>query len=88
MQVMPMAAEIADPDCFCNPAARIATCLRHGLPAETELFGYGFDLNSTAIRKNLMGAFEAFQRAFPEPHLPASFSRTSASHHLSVKSSC
>ena len=47
------------------------------------LFGYGFDLNSTAIRKNPMGALEAFQRAFPLPHLPATFGRECSSHPLS-----
>ena len=78
-----MAAEITDPDRFCNPAARIATRQRHGLPAETVLLGYGFDLNSTAIRKNPMGALEAFQRAFPLPHLPATFGRDCTSHPLS-----
>ena len=83
LQVMPMAAEITDPDRFCNPAARTATRQRHGLPAEAVLFGYGFDLNSTAIRKNPMGALEAFQRAFPLPHLPAMFGRECTSHQLS-----
>jgi glycosyltransferase involved in cell wall biosynthesis len=82
LQVMPMAAEITDPDRFRNAAARIATRKRHGLPPETVLFGYGFDLNSTAIRKNPMGALEAFQRAFPLPHLPAAFGRECTSHPL------
>ena len=83
MHVIPMAAEINEPDRYCNPAARVATRLRHGLPAETVLFGYGFDLNSTAIRKNPMGALVAFQRAFPVPHLPATFGRECTSHPLS-----
>ena len=78
-----MAAEITDPDRFCNSAARIATRQRHGLSAESVLFGYGFDHNSTAIRKNLMGALEAFQRAFPLPHLPAMFGRECTNHQLS-----
>ncbi|EAR19352.1 glycosyltransferase [Synechococcus sp. W2B2] len=82
MQVMPMAAEITDPDRFCNAAARIATRQRHGLPTEAVLFSYGFDLNSTAIRKNPMGALEVFQRAFPLPHLPATFGRDCPSHPL------
>ena len=82
MRVMPMAAEITDPDRFCNSATRDATRQRHGLPAETVLFGYGFDLNSTAIRKNPMGALEAFQRAFPLPHLPAMFGHECTSHPL------
>ena len=79
LQVKPMAAEIADHYRFCNPAARIATRLRHGLSAETVLFGYGFDLNSTSIRKNPMGALEdltglppaasAFQ-VWPRVHKP------------------
>ncbi len=83
LHVMPMAAEITDPDRFCNSASRISTRQRHGLPVETVLFGYGFDLNSTAIRKNPMGALEAFQRAFPLPHLPATFGRDYISHPLS-----
>ena len=87
LQVMPMAAEITDPDRFCNPAARTATRQRYGLSAETVLFGYGFDLNSTAIRKNPMGALEAFQRAFPLPHLPATFGRECTSHPLSNQAS-
>ena len=82
LQVMSMAVEITDPDRFCRAEARMATRQRHGLPAETVLFGYGFDLNSTAIRKNPMGALEAFQRAFPLPHLPASYGRTCTSHPL------
>ena len=83
LHVMPMAAEITDPDRFCNAAARIATRQRHGLPAETVLFGYGFDLNSTAIRKNPIGALEVFQRAFPLPHLPSTFGRERTSQPLS-----
>jgi hypothetical protein len=83
LHVMPMAAEITNPDRFCNPAARTSTRQRHGLPAKTLLFGYGFDLNLTAIRKNPMGALEAFQRAFPMPHLPATFGRECTSHPLS-----
>jgi hypothetical protein len=83
VHVMPMAAEITDPDRFCNPAARISTRQRHGLQAESVLFSYGFDHNSTAIRKNPMGALEAFQRAFPLPHLPATFGRDCTSHPLS-----
>lgn len=78
-----MAAEITAPDRFCNFEARVATRQRHGLPAETVLFGYCFDFNSTAIRKNPMGAFEAFQRAFPLPHLPATFGRECTTHSLS-----
>ena len=83
LQVMPMAAEVPDPDRFCCPSARQAARARHGLPQEAVLFGYGFDLNSTAIRKNPMGALEAFQLAFPLPHLPASFGREINNHPLS-----
>ena len=83
LQVMPMAAEVPDPDRFCGPSARQAARVRHGLPQEAVLFGYGFDLNSTAIRKNPMGALEAFQLAFPLPHLPATFGREINHHHLS-----
>ena len=81
--VMSMAAEIPDPDRFCGSEARTTSRERHGLPAEAMLFGYGFDLNSTAIRKNPMGALEAFQLAFPLPHLPATFGREINNHPLS-----
>jgi len=83
LQVMPMAAEVPDPDRFCCPSARQSARARHGLPQEAVLFGYGFDLNSSAIRKNPMGALEAFQLAFPLPHLPASFGRQINNHPLS-----
>jgi hypothetical protein len=83
LQVMPMAAAIPDPDRFCNPAARQAARSRHDLPADDVLFGYSFDLNSTAIRKNPMGALESFQLAFPLPELPSSFGRECNRHPLS-----
>jgi hypothetical protein len=38
---------------------------RHQLPSDAVIFGFGFDLKSTAIRKNPMGSLEAFQQAFP-----------------------
>ena len=75
LHVMSMAAEIPEPNRFCSAAARATTRERFGVPSETVLFGYGFDFNSSAIRKNPMGALEAFQRAFPLPHLPATFGR-------------
>ena len=83
LEVMPMAAEVPDPDRFCHPTTRQAARSRHGLPAEAVLFGYGFDLNSTAIRKNPMGALDSFQLAFPLPELPASFGRKVSTHPLS-----
>jgi len=83
LQVMPMAAAIPDPDRFCSPAARRAARARHDLPGDVVLFGYSFDLNSSAVRKNPMGALEAFQLAFPLPELPASFGRAINSHPLS-----
>jgi glycosyltransferase involved in cell wall biosynthesis len=83
LQVMPMAAEIEAPERFCSAAARAAARASHGLPNDAVLFGYGFDLNSTAIRKNPMAALEAFQRAFPLPHLPASLGRETRRHPLS-----
>ena len=82
-QVMPMAAAIPDPDRFCNPEARFSARARHDLPTDAVLFGYGFDLNSTAIRKNPIGALEAFQLAFPLPELLASVGREIKSHPLS-----
>jgi glycosyltransferase involved in cell wall biosynthesis len=83
LQVMPSAAEIPNPERFCSVPARAAGRDRHGLPADAVLFGYGFDLNSTAIRKNPMAALEAFQLAFPLPHLPATFGRECNHHPLS-----
>jgi hypothetical protein len=63
--------------------ARRAARARHDLPADVVLFGYGFDLSSSANRKNPMGALEAFQLAFPLPELPASFGRENTWHPLS-----
>jgi len=83
LQVMPMAAEIRDPDRFCSPVARCSARARYELPANVVLFGYSFDLNSSAIRKNPIGALEAFQLAFPLPELPASFGLEINSHPLS-----
>ena len=85
MLIMPLAAEIANPQGFCNAAAKAATRRHYGLPTNSVLFGYGFDLNSTATRKNPMGTLEAFQRAFPLPHLPATLGREQTSHPLSDK---
>ena len=85
LQVMPMAAEITNPERFCNTKIRSATRKKFGISSETVLFGYGFDLNSTAIRKNPMGALEAFQRAFPQPHLPATVGHEYESHPLSER---
>ena len=83
LQVMPMAVDISDPDRFSTPASRQNARARHRLPQDAVLFGYGFDLNSTAIRKNPMGALEAFQLAFPLPNLPSSFGREFNHHPLS-----
>jgi len=83
LQVMPMAAAIPDPDRFCNPTARHAARARHELPADAVLFGYSFDFNSSATRKNPMGALEAFQLAFPLPELPASFGHEINCHPMS-----
>ncbi len=83
LQVIQMAAEITEPERFCGASARVAARARHGLPGDAVLFGYGFDLNSTAIRKNPMAALEAFQLAFPMPHLPATFGRECNDHPLS-----
>ena len=83
LRIMEMAAEITEPDRFCSPEARLASRARHGLPATAVLFGYGFDLNSTACRKNPMAALEAFQLAFPLPHLQATLGREPTHHPLS-----
>ena len=83
LQVMPMAAQILDPERYSNAKSREATRRHYGLPLGSVLFGYGFDLNSTAIRKNPLGALEAFQKAFPLSHLPATFGCDCNSHPLS-----
>lgn len=83
IQVMPMAAEISEPQRFCHPRERFKTRERYGLRTSSVLFGYGFDLNSTAIRKNPLGALEVFQRAFPLPNLAATFGCDSRWHPLS-----
>lgn len=83
LEVMPMAAEVPDPDRFCAPAVRRSSRASHGLPPDAVLFGYGFDFNSTALRKNPMGVLEAFQMAFPLPDLPAAFGWRINSHPLS-----
>ena len=65
LQLMPMAAEIPAPERFSSAESRQAARRRHQLPADAVLFAFGFDLKSTAIRKNPMGTLEAFQQAFP-----------------------
>ena len=85
IHVMPMAAEIIEPDRFCNPSARAATRCRYDVPTDTVLFGFSFDLNSTAIRKNPMGALDVFQRAFPLPHQAAMFGRECNTHPLAER---
>lgn len=44
---MPPPAEIANPDRYTNPKARKDARLRFGLPNDTVLFVFGFDINST-----------------------------------------
>ncbi|MFM7087021.1 MAG: glycosyltransferase [Cyanobium sp.] len=65
LQLMPMAAEIPQPQRYSNPGARRRSRAQHGLPQEAVLVLVCFDLNSTAIRKNPAAAIEAFQLAFP-----------------------
>jgi glycosyltransferase involved in cell wall biosynthesis len=65
VHLMPMAAEITQPERFTAPAMRGDARRLHGLPSDAVIFAYGFDLNSTAARKNPMAALEAFQQAFP-----------------------
>lgn len=65
LQLMPMAAEIPQPQQYTHPDARRHSRAQHGLPPEAVLVLVAFDLNSTAIRKNPAAAIEAFQRAFP-----------------------
>jgi hypothetical protein len=65
LQVMPMAAEITAPKRFSSATSRLAARRRHQLPSDAVIFGFGFDLKSTAIRKNPTSTLEAFQQAFP-----------------------
>jgi len=85
LHVMPMAAEIPEPDRFCTPSARQKTRDHLGLPNDAVVFVYSFDLNSTAIRKNPMAALEAFQQAFPLPQLLSSQGRSPNTHPLSER---
>ncbi|QNI96563.1 glycosyltransferase [Synechococcus sp. RS9902] len=85
MRVMPMAAEISDPEHFCSPTTRQATRDHLGLPSDALVFVYSFDLNSTAIRKNPMAALQAFQQAFPLPQLLSSQGRFPNTHPLSER---
>ena len=78
-----MAAEISDTDRFCTESSRKQNRCKFSLPEDAVIFCYSFDLNSTAIRKNPFAALEAFQEAFPLPHLLASKGRISNRHHLS-----
>ena len=82
-QLQQPAAAAPDADGWRRADRVCANPAHHGLPQEAVLFGYGFDLNSTAIRKNPMGALEAFQLAFPLPHLPSTFGREINNHPLS-----
>ena len=85
LHVMTMAAEIHEPDRFRTPACRHATRDRLGLPSDAVVFVYSFDFNSTATRKNPMAALEAFQQAFPLPHLLSSQGRSTNTHPLSKR---
>ena len=80
-----MAAQISDPDRFCSISSRQQTRHKLTLPEDAVIFFYSFDLNSTASRKNPIAALEAFQQAFPLPHLLSAKGRISNKHHLSKK---
>jgi hypothetical protein len=75
LHVMPMAAEVSEPERFCSRTSRISTRFRYRLPAHAVVFGYSFDFNSSVARKNPLGVLEAFQRAFPLPDLDFSCTR-------------
>jgi hypothetical protein len=62
---MPPPAEIENPDQYTHSQARKDARLRFGLPNDTVLFVFGFDINSTMSRKNPMAVIDAFRRAFP-----------------------
>jgi hypothetical protein len=83
LRVMPMAVEVPEPDRFRSSGARRTARIRHGLAVDAVLFGYGFDFNSTAIRKNPMGVLEAFQMAFPLTELQSCRGMENNSHPLS-----
>lgn len=85
LRIMPMAAEIPNPDRFTNISSRLSARVRHDLPLDAILFAYSFDFNSTAIRKNPMATLEAFQLAFPLPHLRATYGLECSHHALSDK---
>ena len=83
--VMPMAAEIQNPDKYCSAVYRTEVRSRYSIPDGKVLFTYAFDFNSTAIRKNPIAVVEAFQRAFPLPHLSATDGFQCSTHPLSNK---
>ena len=85
LHVMPMAVQVSNPEQYCSPPTRQATRVSLGLPSDAVVFVYSFDLNSTAIRKNPMGALEAFQQAFPLPQLLSSQGRSPNTHPLSKR---
>ena len=83
IHVFPMAAEVSDSERFSSASMRAETRSQYGLSHESVIFCYSFDFKSTAGRKNPVGALEAFQLAFPLPHLPTTFRRKCGTHDLS-----
>lgn len=80
---MPMSAQILNPNDYCTSEQRTINRKRFKLPQEKILFCYSFDFNSTAIRKNPMGALNAFQTAFPLPDLPGCYDKKHNMHEFS-----
>lgn len=83
IKTMPMSAQIVDPENYCGSEQRTINRERFKLPQKKILFCYSFDFNSTAIRKNPMGALNAFQTAFPLPSLPACYDNKDNTHEFS-----
>ena len=83
VKIMSMAVEITEPDKYCSKSSCSTTRQRLGISEQVVLFGYCFDIKSTATRKNPMATLEAFQQAFPLPYLSACKGRESTSHPLS-----
>ncbi|MDA7685395.1 glycosyltransferase [bacterium] len=83
IKTMPMSAQIESPKDYCTSKQRAINREIFKLPQEKILFCYSFDFNSTAIRKNPMGALNAFQNAFPLPYLPACYDKKNNTHEFS-----
>lgn len=83
LNVMSMSAEVANAEKYCSPFSRQYIRKAFCLPSKAIVFCFSFDFNSSANRKNPMAILEAFQQAFPLPHLSSTMGRSVTNHPLS-----